>query len=130
MKTFIQRFTALVIGSALAVSAGSSAQAAMFSTNTVPAAVHSQIILVGSSKEIRQNGIDSRNKYNPNAALIGQMLGGAKSLDIDGLGRADVSPRHYAFCVRKYGSYRFEDNTYLQFSGERTQCISPFWDGD
>lgn len=89
-----------------------------------------QIIKIDSASEIRQSRSDARTKHNPNAALIGQMLGGAKSLDIGGLGRPDVSPQHYAYCVRKYGSYRFEDNTYLQFSGTRAQCVSPFYAGD
>jgi hypothetical protein len=136
MTKHTSNFAISMMGALVLVSASAVAANAMI----VPSQINIQgsksqlfeqrIIQTASSSEIRQSQRDARNKYNPNAALIGQMLGGAKSLDIGGLGRPDVSPRHYAYCVRKYGSYRFEDNTYIQFSGTRTQCVSPFYAGD
>lgn len=68
---------------------------------------------------------DAINKYNPNAAAVSQMLGGAKSLELDGRGFG-LSPRHYAFCFRQYGSYRLRDNSFVDFDGTRKPCQSPF----
>ena len=78
------------------------------------------------SQYFRDQRRDAFTKHNPNAAAIGQMLGGAKSIDLSGQGMAGVSPRHYAYCFLKYGSYRISDNSFVDFNGQRDQCASPY----
>ncbi|MBS8260119.1 BA14K family protein [Roseibium polysiphoniae] len=33
---------------------------------------------------------------------------------------------HYAWCARKYRSYRTSDNSFQPYNGPRRQCVSPF----
>ena len=91
-----------------------------------------RVTLVGNkeSRHFRDQRNDAINKHNPNAAAISQMLGGAKSIDLAGQGMAGVSPRHYAWCFLKYGSYRIRDNSFVDFSGQRAQCSSPYQSGE
>ena len=88
-----------------------------------------ELILAGN-KSFREQRRDAINKHNPNAAAISQMLGGAKSIDLAGQGMAGVSPRHYAYCFLRYGSYRIRDNSFVDFNGQRAQCSSPYLSGE
>lgn len=37
-----------------------------------------------------------------------------------------LSPDHYAWCAKRYRSYRAADNSYVPHAGVRAQCLSPF----
>lgn len=39
---------------------------------------------------------------------------------------ARFSPDHYAWCAKRYKSYRASDNTYIPRAGMRAVCVSPF----
>lgn len=36
------------------------------------------------------------------------------------------SPEHYAWCAKRYRSYRASDNSYVPSAGVRAQCRSPY----
>lgn len=96
-----------------------------------PSKVAADSALVVKASSIFKNNRDKARhdgavKHNPNASILGQMLGGARSIDINGQGAAGYNSRHVAFCVRTYGSYNLRDNSFLAFSGERKQCRSPY----
>lgn len=122
----------LVLVSALSgsVAISNAALAAVFSppnalvVGDVRAAVTSVKNIFNNDQNVYRS--ESANKYNPNAAAIGQMLGGAKSLDLGGIGGAGYNDRHVAYCSIKYGSYDARNNSFLAFSGERKQCRSPY----
>lgn len=78
------------------------------------------------------------------AFAAGALIGGAASAAADndapppegheppppqqaGRDRPDrLPPDHYAWCAKRYKSYRASDNSYIPRAGLRTQCISPF----
>lgn len=105
------------------------ANASAFGRSNIPAFLAGAIApIVQIRNKYQKSQHDSYHKYNPNAAAIGQMLGGAKSLDLGGIGGAGYSSQHVAYCAIKYGSYNARDNTFLSFSLERKQCKSPYMD--
>gem|GEM_PF-691920 len=52
----------------------------------------------------------------PGDMRSGEMRGGPR----------DFSPEHYAWCAKRYRSYRAGDNSYVPRAGVRAQCVSPF----
>jgi hypothetical protein len=40
--------------------------------------------------------------------------------------RAELSPDHYAWCAKRYRSYRASDNSYVPRAGARADCESPY----
>ena len=70
-----------------------------------------QFTLAGG-RHLNEQQRDARDKYNPNTGIVSQMLGGAKSLDLEGQERGGISSRHYAWCAHQYGSYRISDNSF------------------
>lgn len=40
--------------------------------------------------------------------------------------RVELSPDHYAWCAKRYRSYRASDNSYVPRAGIRAECESPY----